>query len=45
MANLLSLLAWHGVAIIFVAFWTAPMWTWTGAQRVTRGFITLQVEA
>jgi hypothetical protein len=26
MANLLSLLAWHGVAIIFAAFWTAPMW-------------------
>jgi hypothetical protein len=43
MANLLSLLAWHGVAIIFAAFWTAPMWT--GAQRGTRGFITLQVEA
>ena len=43
MANLLSLLAWHGVAIIFAAFWTGPMWT--RAERITRGFVTLQVEA
>ena len=41
MANLLSLLAWHGAAIAFAAVWTAPMWT--RAERVTRSFVTLAV--
>jgi hypothetical protein len=41
MENLLWLLAWHGAAITFAAFWTAPMWT--RAERVTRGFVTLAV--
>jgi hypothetical protein len=26
MHSLLSLLAWHGVAIAFAAVWTSPMW-------------------
>jgi hypothetical protein len=41
MANLLSLLAWLGVAIAFADVWTAPIWP--RAERVTRSFVTLAV--
>jgi hypothetical protein len=41
MYNLLSLLAWHGVAITFAAFSTASMWT--RPERGTRGFVTLAI--
>ena len=43
MANLLWFLAWHGAAITFAAFWTAPLCT--RPERVTRGIVTLTVEA
>jgi hypothetical protein len=41
MANLLSLLAWHGVAITFAALLTAPMWR--NPDRATRRFATLRL--
>jgi hypothetical protein len=27
MADLMLLLAWHGAAITFAAFWTMPLWS------------------
>jgi hypothetical protein len=41
MQNLLWLFAWHGAAISIAAFWTAPLWT--RPERVTRGFVTLNI--